>query len=164
MSKVLVNPSNGNIILVATSGGVYRSDDAGTTFSSVLAGAFKDMEFKPGDPNTVYVCGGEFFRSTDAGQTWNQITSGLPPVANVSRMAIAVTPDDPEYLYMIVGLPAPNYGTEGFYKSTNSGTSSWTNPSTPGLGNQQWYDLCIAVNPTNKDEIFLEDKPTFSAL
>ncbi len=160
MSKVLVNPSNGNIVLVATSGGVYRSTDAGATFSSVQSGAFKDMEFKPGDPNTVYVCGGEFFRSTDAGQTWNQITSGLPAVANVSRMAIAVTPDDPEYLYMIVGLPAPNYGTEGFYKSTNSGTS-WTNPSTPGLGTQQWYDLCIAVNPTNKNEIFLGGQTDF---
>jgi photosystem II stability/assembly factor-like uncharacterized protein len=61
---------------------------------------------------------------------------------------------------MIVGLPAPNYGTEGFYKSTNSGTS-FTNPTTPGLGNQQWYDLCIAVSPTNKDEILLGGQTDF---
>ncbi|MDQ3049273.1 MAG: PKD domain-containing protein [Bacteroidota bacterium] len=160
MSKILVNPANTNSILVATSAGVYISSDAAATFTQAQTGSFKDMEFKPGDPNTVYVAGGEFYKSTDAGQSWVKITNGLPPVANVSRMAIAVTPDDPDYVYMIVGLPAPNYGTEGFYKSTNSGTS-FTNPSTPGLGNQQWYDLCIAVSPTNKDEILMGGQTEF---
>ncbi|MBL0341092.1 MAG: PKD domain-containing protein [Bacteroidetes bacterium] len=160
MSKILVDPTNTNNILVATTSGVYRSTDAAATFTLAQTGTFKDMEFKPGDPTNVYACGGEFFRSTDGGQSWNKITSGLPPVANVSRMAIAVTPADPNYVYMIVGLPAPNYGTEGFYKSTNGGVS-WTNPSTPGLGTQQWYDLCIAVNPTNKDEIFLGGQTDF---
>lgn len=160
MSKILINPSNTSSILVATSGGVYLSTDAAGTFTMVQTGSFKDMEFKPGDPNIVYVAGGEFFRSTDAGQTWSQITNGLPPVANVSRMAIAVTPADPEYVYLIVGLPAPNYGTEGFYKSTNSGVT-WTNPTTPALGNQQWYDLCIAVSPTNRDEIMLGGQTDF---
>ncbi|HMT29121.1 MAG TPA: hypothetical protein PKD91_07570, partial [Bacteroidia bacterium] len=160
MSRILINPSNTNTILVATTGGIYKSDDAGSSFTQVQAGSFKDMEFKPGDPNTVYACGGEFFRSTDGGQTWSQVTSGLPPVTNVSRMAIAVTPADPNYVYMIVGLPAPNYGTEGFYRSSNSGVT-WTNPSTPALGNQQWYDLCIAVSPTNKDELMLGGQTDF---
>jgi len=159
MSKVLVNPDNTNIILVATSSGVYRSDDAAATFTQVQVGSFKDMEFKPGDPNTVYVAGAEFYKSTDGGQTFNLITNGLPPIANVSRMAIAVTPDDPNYVYLIAGLPDP-YGTEGFYKSVNSGTS-FTNPNTPALGNQQWYDLCIAACPTNKNEVLLGGQTDF---
>jgi hypothetical protein len=97
----------------------------------VQIGSFKDMEYKPADPNTVYACGAEFFRSLDGGQTWTKITSGLPVATNVSRMAIAVTEADANYVYMIVGLPAPNYGTEGFYKSINGGTS-FTKPSTLG--------------------------------
>jgi PKD repeat protein len=160
MSKILINPSNTNTILVATSAGLYRSDDAAATFSLKQTGAFKDMEFKPGDPNTVYACGAEFYRSSDGGDSWTKITAGLPVAANVSRMAIGVTPADDNYVYMIVGLPAPNYGTEGFYKSTNSGIS-FTNPSTPGLGTQQWYDLAIAVSPVNKDEILLGGQTDF---
>ncbi len=160
MSKVLIDPNNSSTILVATSAGIYRSTDGAATFTKVQVGSFKDMEFKPGDPTTIYACGAEFYRSTDNGQTWNLITSGLPVVTNVSRMAIAVTAADPNLVYMIVGLPAPNYGTEGFYKSTNSGVS-WTSPSTPALGNQQWYDLCIAASPTNANEVLLGGQTDF---
>lgn len=160
ISKILVNPNAGNEVLVATTAGVYRSTDAAATFTLVQTGGFKDMEFKPGDPNTVYVAGTEFYRSTDAGQSWTQITSGLPVATNVSRMAIAVTEADPNYVYMIVGLPAPNYGTEGFYKSTNSGVS-FTKPSTPGLGTQQWYDLCIDASPTNANEVVVGGQTDF---
>jgi photosystem II stability/assembly factor-like uncharacterized protein len=154
VSRILINPTNTNIILAAASNGVYRSTDGGATFTNVQTGSFKDMEFKPGDPNTVYVSGAEFYRSTNNGQSWTKVTSGLPAVANVSRMAITVTPANPDLVYMIVGLPAPNYGTEGFYKSTNSGTS-FTKPSTPALGTQQWYDLALGASPTNADEVII---------
>ncbi|HNQ12847.1 MAG TPA: PKD domain-containing protein [Bacteroidia bacterium] len=160
MSKVLINPNNANIILVASSAGIYRSTDAGVTFTNTRTGSFKDMEFKPGDPNTVYIAGSEFYVSNDGGVTWTQTTSGLPSATNVSRMAICTTPADPSIVYMIVGLPAPGYGTEGFYRSTNSG-ASFTKLSTPSLGNQQWYDLCIASNPTNASEVIVGGQTQF---
>lgn len=167
MSRVLINPNNTNIILVATSNGIYRSTDAGVTFTAAnntatslpVAGSFKDMEFKPGDPNTVYACGSEFFRSTNGGVTWTKVTP--PTVTQVSRMAIAVTPADPTLVYMIVGLPGPSYGTQGFYKSTTSGASFLTKISTPGIGTQQWYDLCIAANPGNAQEVMLGGQTEF---
>ena len=160
ISKILIDPTNTNTILVATSAGVYRSTDAASTFTLTQPGSFKDMEFKPGDPNTVYVCGSELYKSTNNGVAFTKITAGLPVATNVSRMAIAVSPIDPNYVYMIVGLPQPNYGTEGFYKSTNSGTS-FTKPSTPALGSQQWYDLAIAVSPTNINEVILGGQTDF---
>ncbi len=160
MSKVLVNPNNGNIITVATSGGLYRSTDGAVTFTQVQTGSYKDMEFKPGDPNTMYACGSSFVKSTNGGATWSTITSGLPAAALVSRMAIATTEADANYLYMIVGKPAPNYGTEGFYKSTNSG-ATWSKISTPDIGTQQWYDLCIASSPGNRDEVLIGGQTQF---
>ncbi len=160
MSRILIDPLNTNVILVATSGGIYRSADAGVSFTQVQTGSFKDMELKPTDPNTVYACGTEFYKSTDNGQSWTKITAGLPAAAGVSRLAIAVSPADPNYVYMIAGLPQPNYGTQGFYKSINSGTS-FTKPSTPALGAQQWYDLAIAISPTNKDEVILGGQTDF---
>jgi PKD repeat protein/photosystem II stability/assembly factor-like uncharacterized protein len=160
MSKVLIDPSNTNTIIVATSGGIYRSTDGAATFTQVQAGGFKDMEFKPTDPTTVYACGTEFFKSTNNGQNWTKVTAGLPVATNVSRMAIAVTPANPSIVYLIAGLPQPNYGTEGFYKSTTSGTI-FSKPSTPALGNQQWYDLAIAASPTNSQEVVIGGQTDF---
>lgn len=163
MSRVLINPSNVNIILVATSAGVYRSTDAAATFTKVLTGSYKDMEFAPGYPNTVYACGAEFYKSTNNGVTWTKTTSGLPAVANISRMAFAVTAADPTYVYLIAGLPGPAYGTEGFYKSTNSGVS-FTRvgaANAPNIGTQQWYDLAIAACPGAKDEVLLGGQTQF---
>lgn len=160
LSKILIDPSNTSNLIVAGTGGIFRSTDAGVTFNQVQAGTFKDLEFKPGDPTTVYACGAEFYKSTDSGQTWTKITSGLPTAANVSRMAIAVTAADANYIYLIAGLPAPGYGTQGFYKSSNSGTS-FVNISTPALGNQQWYDLAIAASPTNSQEIAIGGQTDF---
>jgi PKD repeat protein/photosystem II stability/assembly factor-like uncharacterized protein len=160
IGRVQIDPSNSNTILCTASNGIYRSTDAGATFAKVQTGGFVDMEFKPGDSNTIYASGTEFHKSTDNGQTWAKVTSILPAATNVSRIAIAVTPINPAIVYLIIGLPAPNYGTEGFYKSTNSGTT-FTKPSTPALGTQQWYDLGIAVSPTNENEIILGGQTDF---
>lgn len=165
ISKILIDPNNTSTLLVASSAGIHRSTDGGNTFTLVQAGSFKDLEFKPGDPNTVYTAGTEFFRSTDNGQTWTKITSGFTAAANLSRMAIAVTANDGNYVYVLTAKAATDYGFEGIYKSTNSGASftkvttssptnilGWASNGT-GTGGQGWYDLAFAASPTNKDEI-----------
>ncbi len=158
ISKILIHPTMTKTLILATSAGIYRSTDAGTTFTMVQSGSFKDMEFKPGDPNTVYASGTAFYKSTDNGVSWVKITSALP--VNTSRIAIAVTAADATIVYLIIGLPSPNYGTEGFYQSTDAGTS-FTKVSTPNIGTQQWYDLCVASSPTNKNEILLGGQTQF---
>ena len=160
LSKVLIHPTITSTILVATSTGVYRSTNAGVTFTQVVLGNFKDMEFNPSNPDIVYVCGVEFFKSINGGANWTKISSGLPASTIICRMAIAVTPADANYIYMTTGLPAPNYGSEGFYKSTNGGTS-FSKISNPNIGNQQWYDLCVAANPTNAQEVMLGGQTQF---
>jgi PKD repeat protein len=157
MSKVLINPNNTDVVLVASSSGIWRSSNAGSTFTKVLSGGFKDMEFKPGDPNYVYVCGTSFYRSVDNGVNWNFITNGLPASTSVGRECIAVTPANSAYVYLMAGGPNPNYGIQGFYRSTNSG-ASFTQVSVPGgfdlsTPGQEWYDFPLACNPSNTTEI-----------
>jgi PKD repeat protein len=162
ISKLLIHPSNSQIILAATSNGVYRTTNGGTSWTQVRTGNFKDMEFKPGDPNTVYVSGTTFFKSINNGQNWTQITSGLP-TTGVSRMAIAVTPANPDYVYMIVGRSS-DQGLLGVYRSTDNGTTftqrTGTSPNLLGwnnnggdAGGQAWFDLAIAVSETNADVV-----------
>lgn len=163
IAKLLINPSNTSIILAATSNGIYRSTNAGTTWTQVsTATGMKDMEFKPTDPQTVYACSNKLYKSTDGGVTWTQITSGLPASTSVDRFAIAVTPANVAYVYILAGN-ASNNGFYGLYRSTDSGTTFTTRSTTPNLlgwnstgndtGGQSWYDLSVAASPTNADVV-----------
>jgi len=55
ISRVLVNPDNENIVIIATNNGIYKSIDGGISWElKTSEGAFIDMEFKPGDHNILY--------------------------------------------------------------------------------------------------------------
>jgi len=159
--RLIVNPTNPQIIMAVGSMGIRRSTDGGTTWTSVSTTNAYDIEFKPGDPNTVYVGGTTFRRSTDAGVTWATIT-GVPASGTSNRLAIAVTPADPNYVYVLASNSSGS-GFLGFLQSTNSGVSfsnitttlnllGWSNTGND-TGGQGWYDLCIAASPTNAAEV-----------
>jgi PKD repeat protein len=165
ISKLLIHPTNAQILIAATSNGIYRTTNGGTTWTQVqTTNSFKDMEFKPGDPNTVYATGTRFFKSTDNGITWTQITTGLPTNTQTNRMAIAVTAANAAYVYVLAGN-ATNSGFLGVYRSTDSGTTFTQRSSTPNLlgwsstgsdtGGQSWYDLAIAASPTAQDVVIV---------
>ena len=85
------------------------------------------MEFKPDDPNVVYggsQIGGPsgIFKSTDNGQSWTQLTNGLP-TSGVERCHIAVTPANPSVVYAL--FCGSDEGFYGIYKSVDEG-ASWT--------------------------------------
>ncbi|HEY4798924.1 MAG TPA: hypothetical protein VII99_07600, partial [Bacteroidia bacterium] len=165
MSRVLVNPNNTNIVFAGTGMGVFRSTDAGVTWVKTLnISGIKDLEFKPGNPNVVYASSANgFYRSSNGGLSFATIYSGLPGSGS-SRMAIAVTPADSNYVYVLAGKSS-NQGFLGLYRSIDGGTSFTAQSSSPNLlgwasngsdvsaGGQAWYDLGFAASPTNKDEI-----------
>jgi photosystem II stability/assembly factor-like uncharacterized protein len=163
ISKLLMHPSNSSILLAATDGGVFRSTDAGATWSSPSQiEDFKDMEFKPSDPNTVYAAGTEFWKSTDNGVSFTKITSGLPAGGIVARIALGVTTNDAAYVYAIIAQSSDR-GLLGVYRSTDSGTS-FTNQnanknvlgydaSGTDMGGQGDYDLAITVSPLDKNKV-----------
>ncbi|MCC7303648.1 MAG: PKD domain-containing protein [Bacteroidia bacterium] len=160
ISKLLIDPSNTQIIHAATSIGMYRSTDGGTTFVQTQAGNFKDAELKPGSPATVYaVTATGFYLSTNSGASYSN------PFNNTSanRLAIAVTAANTAYVYMLAGSAA-NSGFLAFYRSTNSGASftqitvsspsnmlGWASAGND-TGGQSWYDLALAASPTNANE------------
>ncbi len=163
ISKMLINPSNPLILIAATSNGIYRTTNGGTSWTQVQTGNFKDLEYKPGDPLTVYACGATtFYRSADGGATWTNITAGVPTTAG--RLALAVSPANATYVYILAANNTDN-GFLGVYRSTNSGTSFTTRSTTPNLlgwnstgsdaGGQGWYDLSIAASETNADVVLV---------
>ncbi|MDH4471394.1 MAG: PKD domain-containing protein [Fluviicola sp.] len=165
ISKLLMHPTNSQILIAATSNGIYRTVDGGVNWTQTSTGSFKDLEFVPGTPNTVYTSGTIFRKSTDNGVTWTTITSGLP-TTGIERIAIAVTAADPTYVYLLIGRSS-DQGLQGVYRSTNTGTSFTTQkgPTNPNLlgwnsngadgGGQAFYDLSIQASPTAANTVIV---------
>lgn len=160
ISKLLIDPTNTQIVHAATSNGIYRTTDGGTNWTQVQAGNFKDIEFQPGTPATVYgVTATQFYRSTNSGASYTNTFT----VTGSNRLAIAVTAANNAYVYMLAGSNA-NSGFLAFYRSTNSGGGftqitvsspanilGWASAGND-TGGQSWYDLALAASPTNANE------------
>jgi len=155
--KLLMHPTNSNIMFAVTNIGVLKTTDGWATWSNVLGGSFRDIEFKPGIPTTLYATTSDrFYRSTNSGGNWTLVNTGLP--TSEDRAEIAVTPANSNYVYYLSG-PAGSSSFKGLYRSIDSGLSFNPRATTPNIlgystsGNdsssQSWYDLAIAVNPTN---------------
>jgi len=161
--RLSMSPTNSNVIFAATSAGVYRTTDAGENWSNVEFGTFKDVKVHPTNPNIVYATGNAFFRSTDGGATFNQEANGIP-TSGIKRIAIAVTEDEPDYVYLLCGRQS-NSGFKGLYRSTNAGAQFSVRATSPNLlgwsttggdtGGQAWYDLAIAVDQFDADNVFV---------
>jgi len=163
ISRVLINPNDNTMLFAGTSNGVFKSTDAGLTWTKVLSANIKDLELKPGDPTIVYAASASnFYKSTNTGNNFSVISNGLPFSTTVSRIAIAVTPADPSYVYLLYTDNNAN-GFQGLYRSSNSGTNFTMQADSPNLlgynadgqdsGGNGWYTLSIAVSPVNKDEV-----------
>lgn len=163
--KVIIHPVDHNTIFLASSTGCHKSTDGGATWTLLRTGIWRDMELKPGDPNTIYVANKTVYRTTNGGTSWSLVNVGLPTAANINRAEIAVTAANPDYVYFVCGSEA-DASFYGLYRSTNSGTSFTLQANTPNIfaydmtganttSGQSWYDLAIAASPTNAEEIYI---------
>ena len=163
VGKLIMHPKNTAIILAATNGGVFRTTNSGGTWTRVSVTAnFVDIVYHPGNPNYVYAtANGLFYRSIDAGLTFAQITNGVP-ASGMQRGQIAVTAADRGRVYFLI---ASGSRFQGFYMSTDSGTTFANRNTTPAnilgyseLGNdgsgQGWYDLDLAADPQNAQVVY----------
>ena len=109
-----------------------------------------------GDPTRPLVfyfgaVNGGVWKTTNAGQTWENITDGKTDLSSVG--AITVAPSDPNVIWVGSGEGKPReditYGT-GVYRSTDGG-ESW---QPRGLANTQ-HITSLRVHPTNPDVAYV---------
>ena len=155
VGMMIMHPTSFTTFLAATSTGIYKSLDGGATWvkKSSNSSHYKDIRFKPGDPTIVYsTASGEFYRSSNTGETWTKITSGI---LTGTRLVIGVSPANSSVVY----LAQTSGPFVGLLKSIDSGLNFTTQSTSPnimdyscngsGTSSQAWYDLCIAVDPSN---------------
>ncbi len=131
------NPST--IYLGAASGGVWKTINAGTTWTPVFdrqgVASIGDVALSPSNPDLVWVGTGEpnnrqsssfgdgVYKSLDGGRTWAHM--GLRDTQHIGRVIIDPVDSDTVYVAALGRLWGPN-AERGVFKTTDGGRT-WTN-------------------------------------
>jgi hypothetical protein len=175
ISDIKVSPSNSSIVLVATNGGLYRSTNAGASFSQVsitpsdggvpviwsitVTGSHSfALSLLAGDDD------GEIWHSSDNGATWTRST-GI--ASGTGRISLDAAPSKRAIVYATAALPSGGNDLSNIYKSSDGGASwtgiaksgsaykSYTNPNGESatldtlLNGQGWYNHMTLVDRSN---------------
>jgi photosystem II stability/assembly factor-like uncharacterized protein len=137
----------------ATSGGLYRSSDAGASWSVVgpkLSNpVFRSVVVDPVDSTTHYAADAVWVaKSVDGGETWTYSTVGGDYVTS-----LAVDPAAPSTLYAGVFHATPKGG--GVYKSVDGGIK-WTFVSGSIISPAgRYYDVnSLAIDPSGRSIVY----------
>jgi photosystem II stability/assembly factor-like uncharacterized protein len=179
IGNIIIDPTNENTVWVAAYGpvwknggerGVYKTTDGGKTWKRTLfiseETGISEIAIDPTNSNILYAAahqrrrhewtyigGGpesSLYKSTDGGETWKEINSGLPK-GDMGRIGIAVSPVDENYLYAIVEA---RYNKGGVYLSTNKG-ESWTKQGNFNTSGNYYQE--IFCDPSDKNKVFAMD-------
>jgi len=184
IARIVVDPDDGDRVFAACTGelygpnperGVYRSLDGGDNWSQVLSvtdsTAAIDLAMNPQDPDVLYAAmwervrglnyrrsGGPssgIWKSADGGDSWSELTVGLPTDSHVGRIGLALCASQPEVLYAIYADDQAYF--DGVYKTVNGG-ASWTRTSDSALSgmysNFGWWFGNIRVAPDDPNLVF----------
>lgn len=141
------HPQNNNTLFAGTNLGLYRSDDAGLSWTQIYSGECMSVCFKPNDAQTIYALRynpttriADFYKSVDGGATFTVRPDGWfeVPTADAGLIEslggrIAVTEANSERVYVLlvgssqVSANLQLAGTIGVYSSSNAG-ETWSFP------------------------------------
>lgn len=159
--ELLMDSTNHQVLIAATSNGIWRTVNSGATWTNVLSGnQFTDMVCKPQSGSSIVYASSlnKFFRSIDFGLSWTEITSGLGTYLSAGTR-LAVSANNPAIVY--IGT-IKDEGT--ILKSSDSGLNftlqyhdplnSLTGYDTSG-GGQGNYNFCLEANPDDANMLFV---------
>jgi photosystem II stability/assembly factor-like uncharacterized protein len=180
ISKIRIHPTNPDIVYVASFGkysvpseerGVFKSSDGGKTWKKTLfrdsrTGAV-DIALDRRNPNVLYASlweayrveyqmssggpGSGLFKSTDAGDTWTEITRnpGLP-AGVVGKIGVAVSGADSNRIYALV-----ENENGGLFLSDDAGASWKLANADRNIRQRAFYYTHLAADPVAKDTVYL---------
>ncbi|KAB7528788.1 glycosyl hydrolase [Flagellimonas olearia] len=181
ISRIIVHPTNPDMVYVAAQGalygpnkerGVYRSTDGGKTWKNILfvnelTGAV-ELSMDANNPLVLYaamwehqrkpnivISGGDgsgLYKSTDGGDTWTELTEGLPK--EKGKMAIAVSAANSDKVYALIESDS-NADKGGLFVSGDAG-KSWSMVSGDNrLVQRAWYYIEVFADPNDEDTVYV---------
>jgi len=179
IGMIVIDPRDSNVVYVAAQGplwsaggdrGLYKTTDGGKNWSLILsAGQYtgaNEVHLDPRNPDVIYASMHQRFRnvaalmdggpesgihkSTDGGQTWRELTNGIPK-EDKGKIGLSISPVDPDVVYATIELAQR---TGGFWRSTDGG-ASWDKRSDEfysGTGPHYYQE--IFASPHDVDTVY----------
>jgi len=177
IGKVEVDPKDPDRVYVAAMGnlfsrnpqrGIYRTTDGGNNWENILyisdsTGGI-DITIHPHNTDTIYASmwervrypshrtyGGNssgLYRSYDGGDTWEQLTNGLP-TNQIGRIGIGMSESNPEIIYTY--FMNADRSWNDIYKTLDGG-DTWT--PTNSNHNGSYWEGKIQVDPVDPDIVW----------
>ena len=188
ISDVIIHPTNPNIILVSAQGaqygpssqrGIYKSIDGGETWENVLfidniTGA-SALSMDMTNPTILYAAmwqhrrfpwtmesGGKnsgIYKSTDGGDTWKQLTEGLPK--EMGKIGISVSRANPERVFAVIEAEGEKGGV---YRSDDAG-KKWTLINKDRINiTRSWYYMEIFADTQNENIVYVLNAPVTKSI
>ncbi|HEX7320618.1 MAG TPA: hypothetical protein VF399_09740 [bacterium] len=145
INSIAVHPTNPNIVYAGAYSGIYRSIDAGATWTQTSTHYYNyGMAVSSASPNVAYAAGyTDIFKTTDAGVTWATASTGFQG----------------SYPYFIAmshtGTQVAYYGdNKGIFKTTDAGSSWFDTNNNLNIGSIGSF----AVAPSSASTIYTSFK------
>ena len=181
IADVLVHPEDSDTVWVCATGqlwnanqerGVYKTTDGGETWQRTLFvdadTGCSDLSIDPQEPSVLYAGmwqfrrypdffnsggpGSGLYKSTDGGETWRELTEGLP-AGDKGRIAVTVAPSRPSRVYAVVEAEET-----ALYRSDDLGESWAEVNSSMNVTMRPFYFSHLVVDPEDFDRVY---KPGF---
>jgi Secretion system C-terminal sorting domain len=173
--RMVMHPENDSILIVGTNAGLYKTTDQGDTWIVIFEGVYcRDIEFKYSNPDSVYMAiiyndpalYGVFTMNINDG---TYTINFAFPYPEVMRIDLAAHPSHPDFAYALC-VRGANRGYHSILATDNGGKNWYIRSSfedgkdylnsrfdaqeleRPGQGH---YDLAIAMNPKNANEVHI---------
>lgn len=182
ISKIIIHPENSDVLWVAVQGplwskggerGLYKSVDGGKTWKKTLGDeewvGVTDIIVDPRDPDRMYAAtwqrhrtvaaymgggpGSGIHKSTDGGETWEELKSGLPS-SNMGKIGLAISPQKPDVIYAAIELDRRKGGV---YKSEDRGATWRKGADAVGGATGPHYYQELWASPHQFDRLYLAD-------
>ena len=179
IGRIVIDPRDSNVVFVAAQGplwsaggerGLYKTTDGGKTWKAVITVSentgVTDVVMDPSNPDTMYAAAwqrrrhfytlvnggpeGAIYKSTDGGNTWTKLRSGLPP-GDLGRVGLAISPVDTNVVYATVEASG---NLSGIFRSSDRG-ATWERMSSR-VALPMYYGQIIC-DPKDVDRIYIPD-------
>jgi len=188
IGKVIVNPTNPDIVFVAALGhpygpnterGIFRTTDGGKTWEKVLykdenTGGI-DVAFDPHNPNILFAAlwqarrtswsmasggpGSGLYRSNDGGTTWKRLEEHGLPKGPYGKIGVAVAANS-DRVYALIEAHNPE---GGLYRSDDGGeTWQLVNPN-HSLWQRPWYYMHVIADPRDENVLYIMDVDAYKS-
>ncbi|RCK74534.1 MAG: hypothetical protein IGBAC_1482 [Ignavibacteriae bacterium] len=154
----------GNLVLVASDIGIFKSSNMGNSWEWVLN--IKTTDISNASDGSYFLAGCPIYgvyKSTDQGSSWELLvepftSSGLPlPGDNLGRVSVQISKSNKNIAYALIGY-SNKASFIGIYKTTDKGLN-WKNVSptanvTPKFFGQPNFNNVILINPSNPNVVW----------